>query len=459
MLSELNLKDYQIAGRKLLVNKRNTALFIKPGGGKTVTTLYALKDLAPQRTLIIAPLRVCTTVWAQEAANWEELQSMTFAVIRGTPAKREELLGSKVDCHLINYELLPWLAKTLTIHRYYDAIVFDELSMLKSPTSKRFRAIRGQVHKVPIKIGLTGTPTGNSLLGLWSQVYSVTGAKCPLTTRYTQFKANYFYQGGFEGKEWLPYADTAQKRFPGRNSHKEIMKALEGHVFSFEPSKEYCPIEYVPVSVFVDTKTQKLYQRLRDEFCLELESGADISAVSAAVLKNKLRQFESGAIYADVEPEQEKTVEFIHAAKLDALNSLIEELDGDPLLIVYEFKHELWRIQKQYPNVCADITPSNIERWNRGEIPLMAIHPLSAGHGLNLQHGGCNMVFMTAPWSLELWQQTVGRIYRSGQKRSVSIYTFKGFEVEGLVYEALKQHKNIESKTFSHLRVKQCIAA
>lgn len=459
MLSINNLKDYQKAGVDIIASQKKCALFMKPGMGKTVTTFYGLSKLEWRRALIVAPKRVCETVWPYECDNWKELKGRySFTWINGTPIKRTTLLEKNTDFHLITYELLPWLVSEVKLWKHYDVIIFDELSKLKSPSAKRFKAIRHQIIKIPISIGLTGTPTGNSLLGLWTQVYSCLGPSTPLQSNYTAYKQKYFYQGGFEGKEWIPFSDKTQRRFPGRNTLQEILEDIQKdpkgqRVHSFELLKEYCPVSWNEIPVSFTAKVLKQYQQLSNDFSLCLNNGTEITAPSAAALKNKLRQFESGAVYLDDEGTGiNRPYEVFHTAKIDALKDLVDELSGDPLIIVYEFKHELARLQKEFKGIPHDLDYDVQQRWNRGELPVIALHPASAGHGLNLQAGGANMAFMSLPWSLELWQQVTGRIYRTGQQRTCNFYTFKGFEVEGQVYGALRAHKEIEASVFKNLR-------
>lgn len=404
---------------------------MKPGMGKTVCVLYALSRLKPKRTLIVAPIRVCETVWAEEAQNWQGLEHLTFTLLRGSPAQRESLLSANTDIHLINYELLSWLKTKVKLDEHYDAIVFDELSMMKSPGSRRFKSVKKFLDNIPIRIGLTGTPTGNSLLGIWSQVHCISGSKNPLQTAHYRFKEYYFRRGGFNNREFFPWPDT----------HDRIMKAIDPWAYSFELKKEYCPLEFSKLPVKLTTDIVTDYKTLVDDYILFLDNGGMVTADTAAVLSNKLRQYESGFLYSDNGPVH------IHDQKLDATLNLVEGLNGDPLIIFYEFKYELAQLLKHFPNA----NKISVSDWNTGQYPVMLLHPRSAGHGLNLQKGGANMLFYTAPWSLELWQQSIGRLYRTGQKRSVTVYHFHGFPVENRVVRALKKHEHIEAKTFESL--------
>ena len=404
---------------------------MRPGSGKTASTLFALSFLKPRNILIVAPIFVCETVWEQQCDEWEGLEYFRFSLIRGSTKTRAVALQVG-NTHLINYELLPWLAKEVNIGSTYDAIVFDELSMMKSVSSKRFKAIRTHIDKLPISIGLTGTPTGNSLLGVWSQIHCVTGTKIPLGKTHSSYKEQYFYRGGFENREWFPLSDA----------HDRILERIKHVAFSYEPDKEYCPLAFSPMKVSLTPDIAPLYNRLKDEFIVFLEHNT-ISAMSAGALTSKLRQYESGFLYG------ENGTEHIHTQKIDATVNLIEGLNGDPLIIFYEFIYERKVLLEHFPD-CDKVT---FDEWNTGQVPVMLLHPRSAGHGLNLQKGGCNILFYTAPWSLELWQQAIGRLYRTGQERSVTVYHFDGFPVENRVIKSLKSHQALENKTFEGLKL------
>jgi hypothetical protein len=430
LLIRSNLKDSQKKAISLIIKRHKVAIFAKPGHGKTALTLYALSALTPKRTLIIAPPRVCETVWAQEALNWEELQHLTFTLLRGTPKKRSQKLNRETDFHLINYELLPWLKDNIDIAKTYDAIVFDELSMMKSPGSQRFKAVKKAISKIPICIGLTGTPTGNSLLGVWSQIYCVAGDKNPLGKSHYYFKERYFRRGGFENREYLPWPDT----------HDRILSDIKDYAFSVPQTAS--TVEFSPVKVSLPEALKPAYKELSDAFMLEVENG-NVLAPTGGALTNKLRQFESGVIYTDNDPQH------LHDEKLEATKILVEGLNGDPLIIFYEYRSELSSLLKVYPKA----NEISVSDWNTGNHPVILLHPKSAGHGLNLQKGGCNILFYTAPWSLELWLQSIGRVDRTGQTRQVTVYHFEGFPVENRVIRALKNHEKIERKTFEGLEL------
>lgn len=436
MLCFKDLSSIQQSIVNLIVDYHKLAIFLDPGGGKTAATLYGMKELNFNRCLIVGTPRICETVWKEESAKWKELD-FSFTKLIGSPQKRKQLLNQNTDFHLISYDLLHWLSKEVVISRKYDALIFDELSLLKSPGTNRFKSIRHHIDHVKIAIGLTGTPTGNSLLGLWSQLYACVGSESPIGRTYGEFKCRYFMQGGFKGREWIPNASTFFR----------LMDDLQDYAFSFEVDKSEFPIVFNPIQLKLPASVKRHYDEMKECFYVKLQD-KDIFAFGDAPMQNKLRQMEAGAIY-DLKG---KFIQ-LHQLQLEAVEDLIEELNGKSLIIVYEFRFQLELIKKRWPKVLTKITSKSQQEWNEGKHRLLAIHPKSCGHGVNLQHGGRHMVFLSAPWSVELWIQTIGRIYgRKDQKLTAYIYHFKGFEVENRVIQKLKYHERVLRNTFKELK-------
>lgn len=436
MLSIKNLTNMQKSAINVIVHHKKVAVFMKPGSGKTAVALYALHILNPKSTLIVAPPFVCETVWQYEHFQWEGVQNKKVIWLNGNKKSRIKKLSQKADIYLISYDLLKWLNSVMTIHKKWDAIIFDEVDWLQTPSSNRFTSIELSIDEIPISVGLTGTPTGNSLLGMWSQIYSCVGSDIPIGETHQVFKARYFLQGGYKNREWLPTKQT----FP------RIMNDLQGYAYSFKLEKEYCPLTINPIRLSLPVKVKREYEKLKKEFYLKLENGESLYVLSKGGLNTKLRQLEAGAIYVN------DGLEEFHNIRIEALKVLIGELNGAPLIICYEFRFQLWQLQKVFGDqLISTMGQKTIKDWNDGKIKLLAINPKSCGHGLNLQHGGCDMIFMSVPWSLRLWEQTIGRLYRTGQKNSVSIYHFSGFEIEDRVIKNLKALKGIDTETFVEL--------
>ena len=422
------------------IRKRpNLLLFLKPGGGKTASTLTA----GPFPMLIVAPIRVCETVWAQEAAEWEHLHRLQFSLIRGTPCMRLKRLKQKSDVYLINYDLLSWLMGLSSEERGYldgedgplsglKMLVFDEVSMMKSPGSKRFRAIRRHLANVPRRLGLTGTPTGNSLMNLFGEAFAVASDK-PFGGSYTRFKQSYFFTVDPQGFIWRPKHDAKQR----------ILARLK-HWAAYIRIPPAAQVMENQIHVPLPPKARKAINELTVRLTTEI-GGRDILAMNDLALAGKLRQLCSGAVYTDLDGDWEE----LHEAKINALVDLVEELEGAPLLVFYEFQHELERIMDRIDGVRV-LSNESIALWNEGRVPVLALHPQSGAHGLNLQHGGCDMVWTTIPWSWELWTQGIGRLARPGQRERVTVHTLvAGGTIDERVRAALTQHGLTETETLT----------
>jgi SNF2 family DNA or RNA helicase len=403
--------DYQIAAINFIKEKRNCALFLEMGLGKTVTTLTALQDLhrdyEAHRILIVAPLRVANMVWQQEIDKWDHI-NLTSAILTGPAAKRASAAQGAEDIHIINYENLVWLITAYGKKWPYETVVFDELSKLKAPGSKRFKTLKRLRPRITQVIGLTGTPASNGLIDLWSQTYLLDEG-LRLGKTFTSFKSRWF-EADYFGHKWTPKP----------SADAQIHKAISDIVISMSAADYLTLPEYLPVTEPVELPKSVVgrYQTLQDDMFVELSKG-DVTAVNAAVLSSKCMQLTNGALYLD---EQDGTWEQIHDAKLDALEEIIE-LACEPVLVDYNFQSDLARLKERFPNaVQVDSKGEAVERWNKGEIDILLAHPASAGHGLNLQAGGSRIVWFGLNWSLELYEQFNARLYRQGQTKPVTVH-------------------------------------
>lgn len=452
MLSSRDLRSTQLKGVNFINSNRQSLIFADPGAGKTTVVLHGLKLIKPQRTLILATKRICLHVWEQEARLWKGTRNFQFTQLTGkTKKQREELLDlENSGIYLLNYELLQWLvsdylkSKKRKLHEFFDAVVFDEVSYMKNSGSKRFRACRHQILKVPTRIGMTGTPVGNSLMNIWGQVYVCAGTE-PLGSSFNQFK-NKFFDSDWNGWVWTPK--------PGSKSI--IYDRIRPYCYKIpvDPYRKSNPINYIPLKYDLPKKVNKEYQHLKEELFLELDTTGGVFEVggTGAVVKNKLRQIESGAVYVESENKTKPWVN-LHSEKIDLLEELVESLQGKPLLLFYEFQHEFKRIKKKFPSAVSIKEHDAVDRWNNNEIDILLAHPKSAGHGLNLHLGGAyNMCFFTLPWSLELWIQCIGRLNRTGQKNQVRVYYFNGPDVETQVFQSLKANRRVEEALISSVR-------
>ena len=386
------------------------------GLGKTVITLTAVKqlieDFAVCRVLVVAPLRVAATVWAEEAAKWDHLADLRIVKVLGGRKEREAALRQDADVYVINRENLVWLVEHQAITKRwpFDMIVLDELSSFKSPKAERFKAMRRVLPAVRRIVGLTGTPAPNGLIDLWSQIYLLDKGE-RLGKFIGQYRERYFIPGHRNGMvvyNWVPL----------RGAPEEIQQRISDICMSMT-AQDYLTMPDridITVPVRLPERARKAYETLERDLVLPLQ-GEAITAQNAAVLMGKLLQLSNGAIYT----EDQQYIP-VHDAKLDALEDLIEAANGEPVLVYYGFKHDRDRILKRFPQARVLADADDVAAWNAGDVELMIAHPASAGHGLNLQQGGHIMVWFGLTYSLELYQQANARLYRQGQTEPVKIY-------------------------------------
>lgn len=383
-----NPHDYQRYATEYIESHPAAAVFLDMGLGKTSITLTALNNLlfdyfAVHRILVVAPLRVARNTWSDEIEKWEHLHNLTFAIAVGSEKERLEALKKQADITMINRENLQWLIEKSGQPFEYDMVVIDELSSFKNHQAKRFKALMKVRPKVKRIVGLTGTPSSNGLIDLFAEFKIL-----DMGMRLGRFIGQY------------------------RNTYFKPDKVNGPIVYSYKPLPGAEDAIYEKISDI--TISMKAADHLKmPELVLALPEG-EITAANAASLSGKLSQMANGAVYAD-----DESILPIHDRKLDALEDIIESANGKPILIAYWFKHDLMRIEqrlteKKIPFQKLD-SDASMKKWNRGELPVALIHPASAGHGLNLQSGGSTIVWFGITWSLELYQQTVARLYRQGQ--------------------------------------------
>ena len=404
--------DYQTYAIDYIETHHIATVFLDMGLGKTSITLTAINNLLfdsfeVHRVLVIAPLRVARDTWTAEADKWDHLQNLICSVAVGTEAERKAALIQPADIYIINRENVQWLVEDSGIPFSFDMIVIDELSSFKNHNTKRFKSLLKVRPKVARIVGLTGTPASNGLMDLWAQ-FRILDMGQRLGRFITKYRTDYFTPDKRNGQiiysyKPLPYAEDAIYR---QISDITIsMKSADHLQMPKLVSSEY--------TVRLSEDEQKKYTDLKQELVLSL-GDAEITAANAASLSGKLSQMANGAIYDD----SGESIR-IHDRKLDALEDIIESMNGKPLLVAYWYQHDLDRIEERlrlrkigFARLDSD---ASIAKWNRGEIPVALIHPASAGHGLNLQSGGSALCWFGITWSLELYQQTVARLYRQGQ--------------------------------------------
>lgn len=407
-----NPHNYQTYATNFILEHPVAAVFLDMGLGKSVITLSAIYDLCMdsflvRKVLVIAPLRVARDTWPAEIQKWDHLDGLTYSVAVGTETERKAALWQNASVYIINRENVQWLIEDSGIPFDYDMVVIDELSSFKSWQTKRFKSLLKVRPTVSRMVGLTGTPSSNGLMDLWAQFRLLDMGK-RLGRFITHYRNRYFQPDKRNGQTIFSY-----KPLPG--AEEAIYRQISDITISMKATDHLQMPERIlnQVMVTLSPAERKIYDTLKHDLVVSL-GGEEIDAGNAAGLCNKLCQMANGAIYTE-----DKRVLCIHDRKLDALEDIIEAANGKPLLVGYWFKHDLERISKRLkdrhiPFVTMD-KADNIARWSRGEMPVGLIHPASAGHGLNIQSGGSTLVWFGLTWSLELYQQTVARLWRQGQ--------------------------------------------
>lgn len=402
---------YQHAMINHIIDHPRCALFAGMGTGKTSSTLTALEILEafePGPTLVVAPLRVAATTWPDEAQKWEHLKNFKVVAVVGNIEQRIYALNQKANVYTINYENLPWLVDYLGTKWHFRKIVADESTKLKGfrirQGSVRARALGKVAHTKLVDrfIELTGTPAPNGLKDLWGQMWFIDRGE-RLGTSFVSFTSRWFQQIQVGADR------NAVQLVPFEHSQSEIQSKLQDVCISIE-AKDYFDIKEPIVNVIeveLTGKAQKLYRDMEKEMFIELSENTEVEAFNAASKTMKCLQIASGAIYTD----ENGAWQAVHDLKIQALESIIEEASGMPVLVSYHFKSDLARLLKAFPQGRhLDKDPQTIKDWNAGKIPVMFAHPASAGHGLNLQDGGNILVFFSHWWDLEQYQQIIERI-------------------------------------------------
>lgn len=421
MLTRSNLHKYQKNAVEFIKSNPRSALFLDMGLGKTISALTAVSDLLKsgeiKKILLLAPLRVCHSVWEQEACKWEHTKSITFAIGTGSSINVNKAIKQNANITIINVDNVAKLAQASDYCLDYDMLIIDESSTFKSPSAKRFKFLRKALKgsKVYRRIILTGTPSPNSLADLWSQ-YCLLDEGKRLYTSYYRFIAIYFNKK-FSGFGYEPRP----------NATDEIVAKTKDITLSML-SKDYIDLPK-KINIFIDIelpkKAQRDYKELENEFVLFIKDNDTlgflpgvVEAKNAAVLANKLLQICNGAVY-----DNEKNANEIHDLKIKELKQLISDNPSENFFVAVNYITDFQRIMKAIPQAISlkQGGQKAIDDWNAGKIRCLIAHPKSAGHGLNLQAGGNNVVWFGLNWSLELYQQFNARLLRQGQTKPVKI--------------------------------------
>lgn len=440
---------YQKKAVKFLRERQAGGLFLEPGLGKTSITLEVisqyLKEGLAKKVLIIAPLRVCYNVWPEEIKRWENFNHLRCCILHGKD--KDKLLESDdYDIYLINPEGLKWLFNAQKVsgnsfggskrskivvdsRRWcgygFDMLVVDELSKFKSSSSDRFKMIKPLINTFRFRYGLTGSPAANGLINLFGQMYIIDNG---LT--FGQYITN--FRNAYFESDYLGFTYTIRK-----GAEKEIYQAIKPYVLSMKAEDYLDMPNYIEsnIRVEMDKKAKKVYDSIEKDLIAKIDANV-VTASTAGAASIKCRQVANGAIYVDqdiealIKTDGKEWVE-VHDAKISALLDLIDELQGKPLLVAYEFAHDLERLKKalgkDVPHIGTGVsmkeTQDIVSNFNRGNIPVLLGHPASMGHGLNMQSSCNHVCWFSVTWDYELYDQFVRRVYRQGNKNDkVFIY-------------------------------------
>ena len=441
---KFNPHNYQQFAIDFIIHNPIAAIFLDMGMGKTAITLMAIQYLMYEifevsKVLVICPLRV-TRTWRDEIQKWEQLSGLTYSVVIGTEKQRKKAFQVDADIYIINRENVPWLVDKSGVPFSFDMVVIDELSSFKNHQTARHKAlmrVRAQINRI---VGLTGTPASQGLMDLFAE-FKVLDMGQRLGRFIGQYRLNYFRPDKVNGNIVYSY-----KLLPG--AEERIYEKIQDITISMKAADfldmpELISTEY---PVYLDADEMEKYESLKKDLILSTPEH-EVTAANAASLVNKLSQMANGAVYTD----DEDTITF-HDKKLDALEDIIEAANGKNLLVAYWYKHDLSRITERLDALGIHYgkldTDESIREWNAGRLEVGLIHPASAGHGLNLQSGGSTIVWFGMIWSLELYQQTVARLWRQGQESGTVVvqHILTAGTVDERIMKALSAKDDTQSR-------------
>ena len=446
MLGLAQLHKYQSRAVAHVVRHKASMLWLDMGLGKTIIVLTAIMFLRAigqlDKVLVVAPLRVCQTVWAQEAKGWSHTQSLKFSRLTGSTKDRLQALFTPADVYLINYENIPWLVGIME-HYWtketcpFQLLVWDEISKMKHSTSGRGKAARKILPWFHRKVGLTGTPSSNGIIDLHGQ-FLVLDEGERLTPRIAHFREKWFYLDAYVRK-YMPFPD----------SKKQIESRIKDITLQMD-SKDYIEMPELSVldlKIELPPKVRDEYDRLVRDLYVVLATRT-IEVDNASALSMKCRQFANGHLYHTV---GNKDYAKAHMSKLDVLDEILAQTGDQPILLAYAFQSDVAEIQKKYPyavnlsGMQGKELVQTMYSWNAGLIKLLIGHPASMGHGLNIQHGGHYLVWFSPPWELDLYAQMIARLHRQGQRNTVICYRLiVTGTVEEVMYRTLADKASTE---------------
>jgi SNF2-related domain/Helicase conserved C-terminal domain len=440
--------QYQERGVKWLASRTAAALFLPPGMGKTSISLAAKEMLSSMgyrsRTLVLAPLTVCLTTWMSEPAKWLQFQGLKVGLAHG-PDKELILTDDYYDIVVLNYDGIAWAAPLLVKGHNFDILLCDEIRRLKNTNSKRYKTLKPLLPSFVFRWGLTGTPAANGLMDLFGQCYVLDMGQ-RLGKFITHFRLKYFHQVPWDQYRYYIHDDKAT----------ELVEKISDMAMYMDP-KEWLslpPLLNITLPVELPKDVMVRYKELEDDFLLKLDAGF-VTAANAGVLSSKLRQFTGGGILSS--PGEWHRV---HTSKLNAIESLVDELAGEPLLVAYQFEHEYEMLRELFPSalyikggMTKNLMQETVEKWNSGTYPLLLIQPQAGSLGLNLQFGGAAICWFTQTYNLEDFIQQIARLLRRGQEKPVKNYMLiaKG-TIDEVIAQVMVEKDATQNNVFENLK-------
>jgi SNF2 family DNA or RNA helicase len=469
--------SYQKKAVKFLLEHAAGALFLDPGLGKTSITLAAIKMLKQKKVLdkvlLIAPLRVCYSVWPKEVEKWEDFNDIKVVVLHGP--NKDALLKTEADVYVINPEGLEWLLqveKTKTaqgktkvsvdLRRWkqlgFDTLVVDELSKFKHINTNRFKALKLVLHTFRRRWGLTGSPAPNGLMDLFGQCYILDQGRT-LGQYITHYRMKYFVPS-HDGFSWN-IREGAEQEIYERLSPLALRMAADDYL-------DMPTLIENNIRVDLPEKVMEIYDRLENDLIAKLDAKV-VVASNAAAASMKCRQVANGGIYLDPEvealvklPKSKREWVNLHTEKVDALADLIEELQGSPILVAYDFEHDLDRLRERLgqdvPYIGGGVSAkrsAELEKaWNAGRLPVLLGHPQAMAHGLNLQEVGHHVCWHSLTWDYELYDQFIRRVLRQGNKsKKVFVHHIIARNtIDHAILAAVKSKRNGQNALFAALK-------
>lgn len=450
-MMEFKPYPYQQACIDKILHEPYVGLYLDCGLGKTIITLSAIQQLKfsrfqIRRVLVIAPKKVAEATWTEEALSWEQTKNLRFSKVLGSEKKRMQALKEEADIYLTNRENVCWLVNLYRQKWPFDMVVLDESSSFKNPRAKRFKALAKVRPHISRLVELTGTPSPNSLMDLWAQVYLLDEGE-RLGKRFRGFQQRYFQPAMMNGMgvvyKWKA-KPMAEETILDKISDLCISMRAEDYLDLPDEIMGIVPVE-------LDPKARRQYEQMQRQMVLDLDE-EEISASSAAALTNKLLQMANGAVYDD-----DGSVHELHSCKIEALMELIESLNDKSVLIFYNYQHDHQRLKEALSKTGKVVKDLNgeeeIQQWNNHQIDILLAHPASAGYGLNLQKGGSHIIWFGLTWNYEQYLQANKRLHRQGQKETVIIHHLVCKKTQDeVVMQALGRKKNVQDYVLDNLK-------